>query len=77
MAADPEPERQSFLRGKASLIIAVGVVAAVLIGLPAYRIFFAISVGIGVLFAGVIYLWHKYRPLKEEEINNKRPLGLN
>jgi hypothetical protein len=75
--ADLENEGRSPLRGKASLIIAVIVVAVVLITLPAYRIFFAISVGIGVLFAGVIYLWHKYRPLKEEDINNKRPLGLS
>lgn len=75
--ADLENERHSPLRGKASLIIAVIVVAVVLIALPAYRIFFAISVGIGLLFAGIIYLWHKYRPLKEEDIHNKRPLGLS
>jgi hypothetical protein len=77
MAGDLDGEPRSFLKGKASLMIAIAVVVVVMIDFPAYRLFFAISVGIGVLFAGVIYLWHKYRPLKEEDINNKRPLGLS
>jgi hypothetical protein len=71
-------EPSSPLRGKLSLIVAVGVVAIVLIFLPAYRIFFAVSLGIGVVVAAILHLRNKYRPLKEEDIvNNKRPLGLD
>jgi len=71
-------EPSSPLRGKLSLIVAVGVVAIVLIFLPAYRIFFAVSLGIGIVVAAILHLWNKYRPLKEEDIvNNKRPLGLD
>jgi len=64
------------LKGIASLIVAVAVVAIVLIFEPAYRLFFAISVGIGVVVAGILYLWNKYRPIKEEDVDHKRPLGL-
>lgn len=65
------------MKGKASLYIAVVVVAIVFVLLPAYRLFFGISVGIGVIVAGVLYLRNKYIPVKEDQVhNNKRPLGL-
>lgn len=64
------------VRGTAALITVAVIVVATLIWLPAYRLFFAISLGVGVLVAGGLYLWHKYRPVREEDINNKRPLGL-
>jgi hypothetical protein len=75
------PERQSrsyipALKGTAGLLVAVGVVAVLLVSFPAYRLFFAISVAIGVVVAGGLFLWHKFRPLKEEDVENKRPLGL-
>ena len=50
--------------------------AVVLIFFPAYRLFFAVSVGLGLLFAAILYLRNKYAPIKEAEIDNKRPLGL-
>jgi hypothetical protein len=65
------------VRGTAALITAALIVAITLIWLPAYRIFFAISVGIGIVVAGGLFLWHKFRPVREEEVNNKRPLGLS
>jgi hypothetical protein len=63
-------------KGQTALIIAVAVVAGVAIAFPAYRIFILVSVGIGVVVAVILYLWHRFRPLKEEDINHKRPLGL-
>jgi hypothetical protein len=26
--------------------------------------------------AGILFLWHKLRPIQEKDIENKRPLGL-
>jgi uncharacterized RDD family membrane protein YckC len=69
-------ERKTTFRGPAGLIIAVAVVAMVLIAFPAYRWFFLISVGIGIVVAGILFLWHKLRPIREEDVENKRPLGL-
>ncbi|MBZ5721999.1 MAG: hypothetical protein LAO03_16630 [Acidobacteriia bacterium] len=77
---EPGPDlrepRISF-RGSASLIVAVAVVCILLIWLPAYRWFFLISLGIGAVVAGILYLWRKYRPIKEEDVEQKRPLGLD
>ena len=64
------------LKGSTSLIVAVAVVAILLIALPAYRWFFLISVPIGLVIAGGLTLWHKLNPIKEHEVENKRPLGL-
>ena len=78
MAADSENGKGSnVFKGSAGLIVAVAVVVGVSIAFPAYRWFFLISIGIGVVIAGGLYLWHRLRPLKEEDINNKRPLGLD
>jgi hypothetical protein len=71
----PERPRASF-SGATGLIVAVAVVAIVLIAFPAYRWFFLISVGIGVVVAGILFLWHKFRPIRDEDVENKRPLGL-
>lgn len=65
------------VRGRAALITAAVLVAVTLIWLPAYRIFFVISVGIGIVIAGGIHLWHKLFPIREEDAENKRPLGLS
>lgn len=59
------------------LIVAALIVALVLIFLPAYRVFFGVSVGIGVLVWGILSFWHKYKPLKDEDVHGKRPLGLD
>jgi len=64
------------VRGGLALVVAAAAVAVPVIFLPAYRLFFLISLGIGVVCAGILYLWHKLRPLKEEDIEKKRPLGL-
>jgi hypothetical protein len=75
-----EPEsgsRSGFtLKGSTGLVVAIAVVAILLIALPAYRLFFLISVLIGIVIAGGLTLWYRLHPLKEKEIENKRPLGL-
>jgi hypothetical protein len=68
---------KSHFRGTAGLIVAVAVVLILLIALPAYRWFFLISVGIGAVVAAALHLWNRYRPIKEEDVENKRPLGLS
>jgi hypothetical protein len=76
-------ERESMIRsgfslkGSAALIVAVGVVAVLLIALPAYRPFFLISVLIGLVIAGGLSLWHRLHPIEPPEVDNKRPLGLD
>jgi hypothetical protein len=71
------PRMSINLKGTTGLIVAAVIIAAVLISFPAYRVFFAISVGIGVIVAGILYLRNKYRPITDEDIENKRPLGLS
>ena len=65
------------VRGTAALLTAALIVAVTPIWLPAYRLFFAISLGFGFVVAGALYLWHRFRPVREEDIENKRPLGLD
>jgi hypothetical protein len=74
--APETPSAGIYSKGKISLVIAIFLVAVVLIFFPAYRLFFAVSVGLGLVFAAILYLRNKYSPVKEPEINNKRPLGL-
>jgi energy-coupling factor transporter transmembrane protein EcfT len=78
MASENSPGRLGGLfPGKSGLIAAVAVVVVLLIGLPAYRLFFAVSVLLGLAIAGILYLWHKYKPVKEADVHdNKHPLGL-
>ena len=54
----------------------LAVVLILLIMLPAYRWFFLISLAIGIIVAAVLYFWNKYKPIKEKDVENKRPLGL-
>lgn len=70
------PRMAIHVKGTTGLIIAAVIVVAVLIAFPAYRVFFGISVGIGILVAGLLYLRNKYRPITDKDIENKRPLGL-
>lgn len=77
-----EPNRQllestSFFRGIAGLVVAASVVLILLIWLPAYRWFFLISLAIGLVVAAILYFWNKHKPVSEEDIENKRPLGLD
>jgi len=65
------------IRGTAALVVAAAIVAVTAIWLPAYRWFLFISIGIGVAVAGGLVLWHKLRPVKDNDMENKRPLGLS
>lgn len=68
----------SLFPGRSGLLAAILVVAVLLIGLPAYRLFFAVSVLLGLGIAGILHLWHKYKPVKEAEMHDdKHPLGLD
>jgi len=71
------PRMSIHVKGTAGLVIAAVIIAAVLIAFPAYRVFFLISVGIGVVVAGLLYLRNKYRPITDKDVENKRPLGLD
>jgi len=73
--SEPEPGR-SFLKSGLGLIAIAAVVIAFLIWLPPARWFLVISVAIGVLIAGGLHLWHRYKPIKEEDVDDKRPLKL-
>jgi hypothetical protein len=64
-------------KGTGALVVAAAVIAILLISFPAYRLFFLISIGIGLVVAGGLQLWHRIRPAKIEESDNKRPLGLD
>jgi hypothetical protein len=71
------PSRLGFgLHGSAALFVALAIVAVLLIALPPYRVFFLISVLIGVVIWGGLQLWYRLHPIKEPEEHNKRPLGL-
>ena len=65
------------IRGTTALAVAAAIVAATAIWMPAYRWFLLISIGIGAAVAGGLYLWHKLRPVKDDDVENKRPLGLS
>jgi 4-amino-4-deoxy-L-arabinose transferase-like glycosyltransferase len=71
-----EPRLSFGIKGSAGLVVAIGVVVLLLIEFPAYRLFFLISVLIGLVIAGGLALWHKLHPIRDEDVENKRPLGL-
>jgi hypothetical protein len=71
------PRMSIHVKGTTGLIIAAAIIAAVLVSFPAYRVFFAISLGIGIVVAGLLYLRNKYRPITDKDVENKRPLGLS
>jgi hypothetical protein len=64
------------MKGTTSLLVAAAIITAVLLFFPAYRVFFAISVLIGIAVAGILYLRNRFFPVKDEQIESKRPLGL-
>jgi hypothetical protein len=74
---NPQPgPPKNYLQGGTSLVVAAALVFALLIFLPAYRWFFLGSLGIGIIVAAILYLWNRYKPVKAEDVANKRPLGL-
>ncbi len=68
-------ERGPF-KGAVGAVIAAVIVIGVLVWLPAARLFLALAVAAGVIIAGGLYLWHRYKPVKLDDYNQKRPLGL-
>jgi len=64
-------------KGRIGLVIAVATVVIFLIAIPVTRVFFAISLGIGIIVAAMLYLWNKLHPLKAEDVDDKRPLKLD
>lgn len=77
MERNSEPEvSRSLLRGGGSLIIAAALVSILLTWLAAYRWFFLGSIGIGVVVTAILYFWNRYKPVRAEDVENKRPLGL-
>jgi hypothetical protein len=71
-----EPQQRSYFGGAAGAIAVLAVVVVLLFWLPAYRWFLLISIGIGLIVAGALYVWNRSHPVKEDDVNNKRPLGL-
>jgi hypothetical protein len=45
--------------------------------MPAYRWLLLINIGIGAAVAGGLHLWHNLRPVRDDDVENKRPLGLS
>ena len=70
------PQLRFSVKGSASLVVAVGTVVALNLLLPAYRIFFAISLGIAIIVAVILYFWHKFRPVRLDDADDKHPLKL-
>jgi len=64
------------VKGTTGLLIAAAFIVVLLVVLPPYRIFLLVSLGLGIGVAAVLYLRNKYFPVKEEDVANKRPLGL-
>jgi hypothetical protein len=65
------------LKGGAGLVLTAAVVVGVLIWLPAARWFLLFAVLVGIVIALAMHLWHKHRPVKVDDYNDKRPLGLS
>ncbi len=51
-------------------------VVVLLIALPAYRWFFLISLGIGIVVATILYFWNQHKPVKEASVEHKRSVGV-
>ena len=71
------PRMSIHVKGTTGLVVAAVIMMTVLIAFPAYRVFLAISLGIGIVVALVLQLRNKYRPIDDKEVDNKRPLGLD
>jgi dolichol kinase len=65
------------VKGTTGLLVAAAIIVFFLVALPAYRVFFAISIGLGVVIAAALYLRNKYFPVSDKDVENKRPLGLD
>ena len=77
MEPDSQPSKKFTFRGTAGAVVAAAVALIALFASSASRWFLLISGAIGVVVAIILILWHKLRPIKEQDIHNKRPLGLS
>jgi len=82
MEVDSPDPKVSF-EFKAATVVAAAAIVGLLIFLPGSRRFLLaigiavlICVAIGVVVAAILYLWHRRKPVKEENVESKRPLGL-
>ncbi len=64
-------------KGAVGAAIAAIIVIGVLVWLPVARLFLALAAIAGVIIASGLYLWHKYKPVKVNDYDKKRPLGLS
>jgi hypothetical protein len=71
------PRMSIHVKGTTGLVIAAVIMTAVLIAFPAYRVFLAISLGIGIVVAVILHLRNKYQPIDDKDVDTKRPLGLD
>jgi hypothetical protein len=71
------PRMSIHMKGTTGLVVAAIIMIAVLVGFPAYRVFLGISLGIGIVVALLLHLRNKYRPIRDDDVNSKRPLGLD
>jgi apolipoprotein N-acyltransferase len=71
------PRMSIHVKGTTGLVIAAVIMIAVLIAFPAYRVFLAISLGIGIVVAVILQLRNRYSPIEDKDVDNKRPLGLD
>ena len=71
------PRMSIRVKGTTGLLIAGAIIVFFLVALPAYRVFLAVSLGLGLVIAGLLYLRNKYFPVSDKDVENKRPLGLD
>jgi O-antigen/teichoic acid export membrane protein len=78
-----QPQSKIGIQVKLLAVIIIAVITGLLIWLPASRRFLLgvgiavlICVAIGIVVAAILHLWHKHKPLKDDDIETKRPLGL-
>lgn len=64
------------IKGSAALIVTILMVVVLLVALPAYRLFFLISLLIGIVIAGGLTWRNRSHPIRDKDVENKRPLGL-
>jgi len=69
-------ESRSFLRSGIALAVVLVTIVVLVVLFPAYRWFLLISIGIGVIVAVILYFWNRLHPVKEQDVDHKRPLGL-
>jgi hypothetical protein len=69
------------VKGTTGLLIAAALIVLTVVYPSPYRAFFRefflISLALGIVIAAALYLRNKYFPVREKDMENKRPLGLD